>query len=60
MGVAHDLALLDRAVLSEEASNLLFRQAGVDASNEQVGTRVDGTVIVLGIILGGATVGGKR
>ena len=38
--VAHDVALLDLAILLEEASNLFFGQRGVDTSDEQVGALV--------------------
>lgn len=62
--VAHDLALLDIAVLGEEASNLLLDELGVNASDEQVGASVAGTLAVVsgaGVVLPlqGAA-GGKR
>lgn len=38
--IAHDVALLDLAILLEEASNLFFGQGGVDASDEQVGSLI--------------------
>lgn len=46
--VAHDLALLDVAVLGEKASNLLLAELGVNASDEQVGARVGGTLAIPG------------
>ena len=48
MGVLHDLALLNVTILLEEAGDLLLAQAGVNASDEEVGAGVDGTIIVLG------------
>jgi hypothetical protein len=47
VGVLHDLALLDLAVLLEEASDLRLLQARVDAGHEEVGTRVGGAVVIL-------------
>jgi hypothetical protein len=38
--IAHDVALLDLAILLEETSNLFFGQRGVDTSDEQVGSLV--------------------
>lgn len=58
MRVAHDLALLDGTVLGEEASNLILGQTGVNTSDEKVGTRVDGAVLVK--ILTTVTVLGRR
>lgn len=46
VGVAHDLALLDGSVLSEQTGDLILGQAGVDAGDEEVGARVDSAVIV--------------
>jgi hypothetical protein len=40
VGIAHNVALLDLAILLEEASNLVFSQRGVDTSDEQVGSFV--------------------
>jgi len=61
VGIAHDLALLNLAVLLEEARNLSLGQLGVDASDEKVGSRVDGAVITaviahLGVALGSTVV----
>lgn len=44
--VAHDLALLDIAVLGEESGDFILAELGVDAGDEQVGARVDGTLAV--------------
>jgi hypothetical protein len=41
------LTLLDIAVFFEHLRNLSFRELGVDACDEKVGTRVDGTIIVI-------------
>jgi hypothetical protein len=45
--VAHDVALLDLAVLLEETRNLFFAERGVDARDEQVGARVAALVLVV-------------
>lgn len=61
VGVTHDLALLDGTVLGEEASNFFLKKARVNASDEQVGTRIDGTIIVAvahGLVLDGGAVEG--
>jgi hypothetical protein len=47
VGVLHDLALLDLAVLLEEASDLRLLQARVDAGHEEVGARVGGAIVIL-------------
>lgn len=55
MRVAHDLALLDVAVLGEESGDFILAELGVDAGDEQVGARVDGTLAVPGattVVLG--------
>lgn len=57
MRVAHDLALLDVAVLGEEPGDFILAQLGVNAGNEEVRARVDGTLTVPGtaaVILGWA------
>jgi hypothetical protein len=46
MGVKHDLALLNITVFLEETSNLLLRQTRMDTGDEQVGTWVDGAIIL--------------
>lgn len=46
MRVEHNLTLLDFTVLFEEPGNFVLRETRVDASDEQVGTRVDSTVIL--------------
>ena len=63
MRITHDLALLDLAVFLEEARNLSLAQLGVDASDEQVGARVDGTIVTtvaviahLGVLLDGTVI----
>jgi hypothetical protein len=58
VGILHDLALLDLTVLLKEARNLCLLEARVDTGDEEVGTRVDGTiVIILGLLrLHGSTV----
>ena len=53
MRVAHDVALLDLAVLLEQTSDLLLAQAGVDASDEEVGAGV--AAAILSTRLGGRT-----
>jgi hypothetical protein len=58
MGVKHDLALLDITVFLEETSDFLFREARVNTGDEEVGSRVDRTIILrsTAICLGRATV----
>ena len=60
VGVTHDLALLDLAVLLKEARNLLLGQTGMNAGDEQVRSGVDGTIIITAlaaaIVLGSAVV----
>jgi hypothetical protein len=46
VGIAHDLALLDLAVLLEEASDLLLSQLGVDARDEEVGTGIGSSILI--------------
>ena len=46
MGIKHNLALLDVAVFLEETGDFLFGKARVNTSDEEVGARVDGTVIL--------------
>lgn len=48
MRVAHDLALLDVAVLGEESGDFILAELGVNAGDKQVGARVDGTLAVSG------------
>lgn len=47
MRVTHDAALLDITVLAEQAANLILGQARVNASDEEVGSRVDGIFLVI-------------
>jgi hypothetical protein len=51
VGIEHNLALLDIAILLKETSDLLLREARMDTCHEEVGSRVDGS-----IIRGGATI----
>lgn len=51
MGVLHDLAFLDLAVFLEKAGDFGLREAGVNSGDEEVGTRVNGTIFVLAAIL---------
>lgn len=47
MGITHDLALLDLAVLLEHLGDLGLAQAGMDASDKEVRAGVDGSVIIV-------------
>lgn len=47
VGVAHDLALLDLAVLLEHAGDLSLSKAGVDARHEEVRAGVNCAVIIV-------------
>lgn len=53
--VAHDVALLDLAVLLKETCDLLLAERGVDAGDEQVGARVAALVVLLPALWGWAT-----
>jgi hypothetical protein len=44
--VKHDLAFLNLTILLEEAGNLGLREARVNASDEKVRTRIDGTIVL--------------
>ena len=57
VGIAHDLALFDLAVLFKEARNLRLGQSRVDTGDEKVGAWVDGSIIVSAahVVLGAAT-----
>ena len=57
VGVKHDLALLDVAILLKEASNLLLGETRVDTGHKEVGSGVDGSIISgwATIVLGGPT-----
>lgn len=46
VGITHNLALLNLAVLLKEASNLLLRQLRMDAGDEKVGSGVDRVIII--------------
>jgi hypothetical protein len=47
VGIAHDVALLDLAVLLEQARNLLLGERGVDAGDEEVGALVAALILLL-------------
>lgn len=51
VGVLHDLALLDLAILLEEAGDLGLLETGVDAGDEEVGAGVDGTIVILVVVV---------
>jgi hypothetical protein len=59
VGIKHDLALLNVAVLLEKTGDLLLRETRVDTSHEEVGSGVHGSIIrgratvVLGRAAGG-------
>jgi hypothetical protein len=46
VGIKHDLALLDITVFLKETSDLLLRETRMDTSDEEVGSRVDCTIIL--------------
>ena len=46
VGVAHDVALLNFTILLEEACDLVLGQAGVDASDEEVGALVAALILL--------------
>jgi hypothetical protein len=48
--VAHDVALLDLAILLEETGDLFLGERGVDARHEQVGARVATTRLVIFLV----------
>jgi len=45
--VAHDVALLDVAVLLEELADLVLVEARVDAGDEEIGARVDRLIVAV-------------
>ena len=47
VGVLHDLALLNLAILLKKARNLCLGESGVNASDEEVGARVDGSIVII-------------
>jgi hypothetical protein len=59
VGIKHDLTFLDITVLLEETSDFLLRETRMNASNKEVGARVDCTIIRrrTAIILWWATMG---
>ena len=46
MRIEHDGAVFDFAVLFEHAGDFAFVEAGMDAGDEEVGTRIDCTIVV--------------
>lgn len=56
VGITHDLALLDFAVFLEKSADLFLGQLRMDARNEQVRSRIDGSIVPgATIILGDGT-----
>ena len=51
MWITHNVALLDHAVLLEQARDLIFRQTWVNTSDEEVGTRVVRAVVWAAFVL---------
>jgi hypothetical protein len=47
MGVAHDVALLDIAILFKETRDFILSERGVDAGDEQIRARVAALVVVV-------------
>jgi hypothetical protein len=45
--VAHDVTLLDLAILLEETRHLFLGERWVDAGDEEVGTRIAGAFFIL-------------
>lgn len=57
VGVTHDVAFLHLAVFLEQTTDFLFRQAGVNTRDEEVGARVAAIIIVTAArVLGRAAV----
>jgi len=54
--VFHDLALLDFTILLEQTGHLSLVETGMDSGDEEVGSRVNGTIFVFAIIFLGSTV----
>jgi hypothetical protein len=52
MGVKHDLALLDITVFLEETGDFLFGEARVNTGDEEIGSRVDRTIILRSATIG--------
>lgn len=52
MGVDHDRAVLDIAVFLEQTRNIRLGQTGVDTSDEQVGSSVESTLLVIEVLAG--------
>jgi hypothetical protein len=57
--VKHDRAVIDITVLLEQTRDIRLSQARVDTSDEEVGARVDGTLILFldGLASQGSSVG---
>ena len=47
MGIAHDVALLNLAILLEKTGDLLFGKTGMDSCHEEVGARVASTRVFI-------------
>jgi hypothetical protein len=52
MGILHDLALLDFAILLKETSDFGLFQARMDACHEEIGSGIDSTIIVFWAAVG--------
>lgn len=50
--IGHDGAVLDIAVLFEEAADVGFGQTRMDTGDEEVGPRVEGTLLVVQLLAG--------
>jgi hypothetical protein len=57
--VFHDLALLDFTILLEQTGHLSLVETGMDSGDEEVGSRVNGTIFVFAIIFLGSTIAEK-
>ena len=56
VGITHDVALFHLAVFLKQTADFLFRQAGVDTRDEEVGARVAAVVIAAARVLRRAAV----
>jgi hypothetical protein len=55
MGILHDLAFLDFAILLEKTGHLSLVKTRVNSSDEEIGSRVDGAIFVLAMSTFGST-----
>ena len=55
VGVAHDVALLDIAILLEETRDFVLSESRVNAGDKQVGARVAALVIIVPALRGRTT-----